>query len=187
MRKKSTLYPMLITAVLLAVGLLLPFLTGQLQTFGKLLSPLHIPVFICGLTCGWLWGGLLGVILPLLRMVLFGMPALPMALPMAFELCAYGVLTGALYPLALRWLKAPHYPAMLGTLVLAMVCGRIVGGAAKALLLASGVIAGVPLTFQAFIVSYFADTLVGAAVHLIIIPAIVLALEKAKLSPVMYT
>ncbi len=187
MRKRSTLYPMLITAILLAVGLLLPFLTGQMQAFGKLLSPLHIPVFICGLTCGWLWGGVLGAILPLTRMAIFGMPALPMALPMTFELCAYGVLTGLLYPMSLRRWKLPHYPALLGSLIAAMVFGRMVGGAAKALLLAAGAIAGAPLTFEAFIAAYFADTLVGAAVHLAIVPAIVLALEKARLSPVMYT
>ncbi len=187
MRRKNTLYPMIITAVLLAVGLLLPFLTGQMQAFGKLLSPLHIPVFICGLTCGGAWGAVLGVILPLLRMALFGMPALPMALPMAFELCAYGLLTGTLYPPALRRMKAPRYPAMLGTLVIAMVAGRIVGGAAKALLIAGGIIGGMPLTFEAFIAAYFADTLVGAGIHLLIVPAIVIALEKAKLSPLMYT
>ena len=70
MRRNEPLYRMIVTAVLLAVGLLLPFLTGQLQTIGKLISPLHIPVFICGMTCGWLWGGVLGAVLPLLRMVL---------------------------------------------------------------------------------------------------------------------
>ncbi len=187
MRKRSTLYPMLITAILLAVGLLLPFLTGQMQAFGKLLSPLHIPVFICGLTCGWVWGGVLGAILPLTRMALFGMPALPMALPMTFELCVYGLLTGLLYPMIVRRGKASHFPAMFGTLVFSMVCGRIVGGAAKAMLLAAGAIHGASMTFEAFIAAYFADTLVGAAVHLVAVPAVVLALEKAKLSPVMYT
>ena len=65
MQKKNALYRMIITAVLLALGLVLPFLTGQLQSFGQMLSPLHIPVLICGLTCGWTWGGALGLILPL--------------------------------------------------------------------------------------------------------------------------
>lgn len=182
MRRKSPLYPMLITAVLLAVGLVLPFVTGQMQVIGKLLSPLHIPAFICGLTCGWFWGGLLGAILPLLRMALFGMPALPMALPMAFELCAYGVLCGVFYPVLIRAFRGMRLPAMLATLLGAMVLGRIVGGAAKALLLASGAIHGVPLTFGMFIASYFADTAVGAAIHLVLVPAVVTALEKARLS-----
>ena len=188
MRKNDTLYRMIVTAVLLALGLILPFLTGQLQAFGKLLSPLHIPVLICGMTCGWVWGGALGLVLPLLRMALFGMPAAPMAYPMTFELCAYGVLTGLLYP----WLRqalceklgASRIVVMLASLGLAMVGGRIVGGIAKALLLWGGVIGGAPLTFGAFVTSYFVDTAVGAVVHLIVVPAVVLALEKARLSPV---
>ena len=175
---------MIVTAVLLAVGLLLPFLTGQIQTIGKLISPLHIPVLIGGLTCGWLWGGVLGAVLPLLRMVIFGMPALPMALPMTFELCAYGALTGILYPLLCRVLRGRRFPAMMCALASAMLGGRIVGGIAKALLLAGGAISGAPMTFEAFIASYFVDTAVGAVIHLIVVPVVVAALEKAKLSPV---
>ena len=57
------------------------------------------------------------------------------------------------------------------------------GGIAKALLLWGGVIGGAPLTFGAFVTSYFVDTAVGAVIHLIVVPAVVLALEKAKLSP----
>lgn len=188
MRRNDALYRMIVTAVLLGTGLVLPFLTGQLQTIGKLISPLHIPVFICGLTCGWAWGGALGAVLPLLRMALFGMPAFPMATPMTFELCAYGVLTGLLYPRLTNALRrkpgAPRLAAMLISLIAAMVCGRIVGGAAKALLLAGGVISSSsPYTFAAFFASYFADTAVGAAIHLVVVPAVVLALEKSRLSP----
>lgn len=183
MRRNDVLYRMVITAVLLAVGLVLPFLTGQLQTIGQLISPLHIPAFICGLTCGPFWGGLLGAVLPLLRMALFSMPPLPAALPMTFELCAYGAIAGLLYPVLQRAAKK-RLPAMLGALLAAMVCGRIVGGAAKALLLAGGAITGAPLTFEAFIASYFLDTAVGAAIHLLVVPAVVTALEKARLSPV---
>ena len=175
---------MVTTAVLLAAGLLLPFLTGQLPSIGQLISPLHIPALLCGLTCGPLWGGLLGAALPLVRMLLFGMPMLPAALPMAFELCAYGAITGLLYPRLCRMLMR-RLPAILSAMLCAMVLGRIIGGAAKALLLAGGAItAGAPFTFGVFITSYFADTVVGAAIHLIIVPAIVLALEKARLSPV---
>ncbi len=187
MRRNDTLYRMIVTGVLLALGLILPFLTGQLQSFGKFLSPLHIPVFICGLTCGWLWGGALGVVLPLLRMALFGMPAAPMAYPMVFELCAYGVVTGVVYPWLCRELcgkrGASRLAVLLASLGLAMVIGRLVGGAAKALLLMGGVIPGVPLTFGTFVAAYFVDTAPGAVVHLILVPAVVMALEKARLSP----
>ena len=183
MQKKSALYRMIVTALLLALGLVLPFLTGQLPAIGSMLSPLHIPALICGLTCGWGWGAALGLVLPVLRMVIFGMPPAPAAYPMAFELCAYGLVAGLVYPWLRRALNSKPLVAILLSLAIAMVAGRLVGGAAKALMLAGGVIPGAPLTFGAFIASYFTGTAVGAAIHLVVIPPIVLALEKAHLSP----
>lgn len=53
---KTSLRNLLITAVLMALGFVLPFLTGQIPSVGNMLSPLHLPVLICGLCCGWQWG-----------------------------------------------------------------------------------------------------------------------------------
>ena len=50
--KSKQLYAMVVSAALLAIGLVLPFLTAQLQSLGQAISPLHIPVLICGLCCG---------------------------------------------------------------------------------------------------------------------------------------
>lgn len=182
MKRNSSLYKMVLTALLLAVGIVLPFLLGQTEILGQAISPLHIPVLLCGLTCGAGWGAALGFILPLLRSVLFGMPPLALvAVPMAFELAVYGAVTGLLYPVFRRLLKKDsHLPAMLASLIIAMILGRIAGGAAKACVMG---INGNPYTFQAFIAAYFTGTVVGAAVHLIVVPAVALALEKAGLSP----
>ena len=181
---------MVITAVLLAIGLLLPFLTGQMQTIGKFISPLHIPVLICGLCCGWQWGLGLGIILPIMRGLIFGMPPFPVvALPMAFELGAYGAITGLLYPVCIRFFSAKckvknHIPAIYASLIIAMICGRFIGGAAKWLFISIGVIGSKdPYTFAAFFTSYFVDTAIGAVIHLVIVPAVVIAVEKARLSP----
>ena len=74
-----------ITAMLMAMGMLLPFLTGQIQHFGNMLLPMHLPVFICGMICGPVWGLITGALLPLVRSMVFGMPVLmPAALAMAF-------------------------------------------------------------------------------------------------------
>lgn len=179
--KRQSLYRMVVTAVLLAVGMVLPFLTGQLQTIGKLISPLHIPAFICGLTCGPWWGAALGLVLPILRSVAFGMPKLmPTAVAMMFELAAYGLVSGLLYPMLCRALKQKRLAAMLVSLVIAMLAGRIAGGAAQAVILGAQ---GSGYGFEMFVASYFTSTLVGAAIHLVVVPVVVLALEKAKLSP----
>ena len=45
---------LVISALLLAAGLVLPFLTGGIPNFGRMLLPMHLPVFLCALICGWL-------------------------------------------------------------------------------------------------------------------------------------
>lgn len=176
MNRKSGLYSLLVTAILLAVGIVLPFLTGNVQVLGQAISPLHIPVLICGLTCGWYWGMGLGIVLPLLRSVLFGMPPLvPVAIPMAFEMAAYGALCGLLYPMLCKKMSKTCW-----AMVIAMLAGRLVGGAAKAVVMG---IQGNAYTFPAFVTAYFVNTAVGAVIHLIVVPLVVTALEKARLSP----
>lgn len=179
-------YSMVIAAMLMAVGMILPFITGQIQAIAKIISPLHIPVLICGLCCGWKWGLAIGAVLPLLRGLIFGIPVFPTsALPMAFELAAYGVITGLMYALLLKKSKkGKHLPLILCSLASAMILGRFVGGAAKALFISVGIIGSkTPFTFAAFFTSYFISTALGALIHIVVIPMVVLALEKAKLSP----
>ena len=63
-------------ALFLGVAMVLPFITGQIPEIGAMLSPMHIPVLLCGFMCGWPWGMAVGFIAPLLRSVTFGMPKL---------------------------------------------------------------------------------------------------------------
>ena len=78
--KKLTL-----SAMFLAIGMILPFFTGQIPRIGNMLLPMHIPVLLCGLICGWQYGAAVGLVLPLLRSMTLGMPPLfPTATAMAF-------------------------------------------------------------------------------------------------------
>ena len=61
-------------AMFLAIGIILPFFTGQIPQVGSMLLPMHIPVFLCGLVCGWKYGTAVGLVLPLMRSMLFTMP-----------------------------------------------------------------------------------------------------------------
>ena len=45
--KKLTL-----SAMFLAIGIILPFFTGQVPQIGNMLLPMHFPVFLCGMICG---------------------------------------------------------------------------------------------------------------------------------------
>lgn len=175
MRKNT--YHLVVTAMLLALGMVLPFLTGQLPAIGQAISPLHIPALICGLLCGTPWGLALGAVLPLLRSVIFGMPPLlPVGIPMAFELAVYGAVCGLIYPRLIKPGKN-HLSAMLVSLIVAMVLGRIAGGAVKAVVMG---LTGGTYSFSAFVAAYFTTTLPGAVIHLILVPAIVTAVERIK-------
>ena len=83
--KHAPLKNLVLAAMFLAIGLVLPFFTGQIPAVGKMLLPMHIPVLLCGLICGWQYGLGVGFVLPLLRSLLFSFPAMyPNAISMAF-------------------------------------------------------------------------------------------------------
>lgn len=164
-----------LAAMFLALGLVLPFLSGQIPQIGSKLLPMHIPVFLCGLICGWKYGGLVGFILPLLRSAIFGMPVFfPAATAMAFELMTYGALAGLLYSIS-RW---QCVRALYRCLISAMLAGRIVWGIVQYIQL--GVSDGV-FTWQIFFAGAFADALPGIILQLILIPCVMVALNRCGL------
>ena len=166
---------LVLAAFFLALGLVLPFLTGQIPEIGGMLSPMHIPVLLCGLVCGWPWGLAVGGVLPFLRHFTFGMPPVNTAMTMTFELAAYGLLAGLLYK-ALAKTPLNLYVA----LIIAMIGGRIVWGLASYLLYMAQ---GNAFTLQLFLAGAFINAWPGIILHLAIIPPIVLALKKARLMP----
>ncbi len=163
-------------AICLALCMVLPFLTGQIPEIGAMLCPMHLPVLLCGLLCGWQFGLGVGFIAPLLRSAIFGMPVLwPGAVAMAFELAAYGLLSGIFYRLFPK-----KFYGLLCSLVCAMIGGRLVWG------LAMVTIAGIRhsnFTLAAFWAGAVANALPGILLQLVLIPAVVLALKKAGLTP----
>ena len=165
---------LVMAAVCVALGLFLPFLTGQIPQIGSKLSPMHIPILLCGFLCGWQYGLIAGFITPILRSVLFGMPPMmPTAAAMAFELAAYGAFTGILYRLLSRNVLNVYV-----TLVASMLLGRVVWGVASMLLYMAN---GSQFTFAIFLTGAFVNAVPGIVLHIVIIPPIVLALRKAKI------
>ena len=166
---------MVFAALRLALALVLPFLTGQIPQIGSALCPMHLPVLLCGFLCGWPWGLAVGFIAPLLRSVIFGMPPMiPTALAMAFELATYGALAGFLYR------KFPKtIPGIYASLLIAMICGRLVWGVVRLIL--AGV-QGNGFTFAMFLSGAITTAIPGIIAQLVLIPAIVYAMEKAGLN-----
>ena len=169
--RKTNVKLLVLAALFLALGLVLPFLTGQIPEIGSMLCPMHIPVLLCGFFCGWPWGLAVGLITPVLRSLLFGMPPMfPVAICMSFELATYGLVSGMLYG------KLPRNKASVYvSLLTAMVAGRLVWGVARFLC------AGLDVTafgLSAFWAGAVTTAIPGIIVQIILIPILVLALEK---------
>lgn len=172
---RQTTKNFVLAAMFMALGLVLPFLTGQIQQIGNMLLPMHLPVLVCGLICGWQYGAVVGFVLPLLRFVLFGMPPIyPMGVSMAFELATYGFLVGWLYSHS-RW---QCIISLYRCLIAAMVGGRLVWGAVRVLL--SGV-AGQAFTWEMFLSGALLTAVPGIILQLTLIPALMLALDRTGL------
>lgn len=179
--KKTTVKDMTknltLSAMFLALGLVLPLLTGQIPQIGNMLLPMHLPVFLCGLICGWQYGGVIGFITPLLRYVIFGMPVLyPTGLAMSLELMTYGIVAGLLYAIS-KW---QCVVALYRCLIIAMLAGRAVWGVTEVILLG---LSGDSFTWQAFFAGAFLNAVPGVILQLILIPAIMLALHRTGLVP----
>lgn len=169
---KNSVQLLVMSAICLALCLVLPFLTGQIPEIGKALSPMHIPVLLCGFLCGPIYAVVVGAVAPLLRFVLFGMPPLfPTGAAMCFELAAYGLVSGLLYR------RLPHKTRSIYiALIVAMVAGRVVWGIAQTVLLG---LSGSAFTWQMFIAGSVLNAVPGIIVHIVLIPVIVMALERA--------
>ncbi len=163
-----------IAALCAAFCYVLPLLFHPLG-LGSVLSPMHIPVLLCGLVCGGGYGLLCGLIGPVLSSLLSGMPGLMMLPRMVPELMAYGLAAG----LAMRYIRTKHTASdVYLCLAIAMVLGRIVGGIATTVFytVTSG-----HYSLVLWLTGYFAESLPGIAAHLLLVPAVYFALEKSKL------
>ncbi len=163
---------LVLSAFFLALGIVLPFLTGQIPEIGSMLLPMHLPVLLCGFICGWPYGLLVGFITPLLRSILFMAPPMfPKAVSMAFELAAYGCFAGLFF----RLLPLKRLPRIYASLIGAMVFGRVIYGLVCIPLLG---IAGAPYSFEIFLASTITGALPGIILQLVLIPVLLLALQK---------
>ncbi|MBO5671489.1 MAG: ECF transporter S component [Clostridia bacterium] len=176
-RKPSPIRQVVLSAMFLSIGLVLPFLTGQIPEIGKMLLPMYIPVLLCGLICGWKYGLAVGFVMPILRSLIFTMPVMfPEAVSMAFELATYGAVIGFTFGRAKWQCIRSLYRCMLT----AMIAGRLVWGVVKALLLG---FTGDALTFSAFMAGAVLNAVPGIILQLILVPAVMLALDRTHLVP----
>jgi hypothetical protein len=160
-----------LTGLLLATGVIFPFVFHQFGIAGRIFLPMHIPVFLAGLILGPWCGLLVGVLCPALSAVLTGMPPVALAIPMTPELATYGLVSGLLF----RGTRSSLWLSLIG----AMIAGRIVWALTAVLIIPLLGFEGRTLTvvLAALMVGW-----PGIVVQLLFVPAIVTKMRKIIIS-----
>ncbi len=178
MQTISTVKKAILTAVCIALCVVLPQAFHAIPNAGSIYLPMHIPVLLCGLICGWPFGLLCGLAGPLLSSLFTGMPPAAYLPPMAVECAAYGCVSGILT----RFVRTKNtYADLYICLIGAMLSGRVIAGLARALIFAGG-----SYSMAAWATGYFVTGLPGIVIQLVLLPVIVSALMRAGLIPARY-
>ena len=175
MSKMSYVNKTTVTALSIALCVVLPIAFHLIPNGGSILSPMHIPVLLCGLVCGWPYGLLCGIAGPIVSSLLTGMPGAAYLPALMAELAVYGLVSGKMMQIIHTGNKnADVYISMIS----AMIAGRIIAGVLNAVIFTGG-----NYSLGLWIGGYFITALPGIMVHLILVPALIAALEKGGLIP----
>lgn len=163
---------LVMTALCVALGVVLPQALHAVPNAGNVLLPMHIPVLLCGLTCSWAYGLGCGVLTPLMSHLVTGMPPAAVLPAMVCELAAYGLISG----LAAKYIHTGKRTLDIYIrLVSAMLLGRVVYGVTNALIFRAGA-----YSMEVFLTAAFVTALPGIVIQLVLLPALILILEKAR-------
>ena len=143
-----------------------------------LFSPMHFPVLLMGILCGP-WLGLIGgTLTPVISFLMSGGPAYTTLVPMIFELAMYGFLTGMLRKVFLKNPKTNSFASILA-LVLAMIGGRLLNAVVGAIIIAATSEINFFVVLWTKLLGNFTSTWAGIIIQLVLIPAILFALQKS--------
>ena len=177
MKTRNSIKNMTLTAVCIALCVVLPIAFHSIPNAGSVFLPMHIPVLICGMICGWPYGFICGLMGPLVSSALTGMPPIAFLPAMMVECGVYGLVSG----LMLMFVRTRStYGDLYISLVTAMIAGRVVSGIAKALIFTPG------LALSAWVTASFVTALPGIVIQLVFLPSVVFTLMKARVIPVRY-
>ncbi|MFQ9480337.1 ECF transporter S component [Waltera sp.] len=151
MKKLTVLNKSILTALSVALCVVLPMTLHAIPKGGVLFSPMHLPVLLCGLVCGAPFGLVCGILGPLVSSLLTGMPVFGYMPVMMIELGLYGLISG----LVMQFLRSGKLVVDLyAALVIAMLGGRVITGILRALIFAGG-----SYSWSAWATGYFVSCL----------------------------
>ena len=177
MYKMSKHKKYVITAMCITLCSVLPLVLHAIPAAGSTILPMHIPVLLCGLIAGPYFGLLAGLFGPLLSSFTTGMPLMAYVPVMMVELGIFGAVTGLLINIIRT---KNQYFNIYASLIPAMILGRIIAGVVRMLFFAPALLQETTVIAW-WLTSYFVTSLPGIIIQLILIPAIIIALEKSNL------
>lgn len=151
-----------------ALGILIPQIFHMIggPGLGSLLLPMHIPVLVGAMILGPLSGMLIGMVSVIVG-AMMGMPAMPMAVFMFFELSTYGLVAGYLYYTK----KYNIYVSLVGS----MIAGRAVSLSTMMIVIR---LFGIKLSPIFGTIAIFSTGIPGMVIQLILVPILVLAIRR---------
>jgi thiamine transporter ThiT len=171
--KRRQLLLLSLASMFIAIGIILPRLTGSNMELNRMLLPMHIPILLCGFVCGYKYGFLAGLLTPILSSLLFGMPMFyPVAINMSIELAIYGLSTGFLY----RFLSKNIINLYI-TLFISLILGRI-------FYLISGFFLSLISNSNFELISSivgFSQGFIGVIIQILLIPPLILLMQRNPL------
>lgn len=173
-KTRKYIWEMVISALCVALGIVLPITMHSIPNAGSVMLPMHIPVLLCGLLCGPAYGLACGILTPLLSSLITSMPPAAYLPSMLCELAVYGFIAGLLIVLVRTGSQIANvYISLVG----AMLLGRVVYGIVNALIFRAG-----NYSMEMWLTASFVTALPGIIIQLVVLPLVVLALRKAKLA-----
>jgi len=190
------------TALLLALGVVLPIVFHAFPLGGRIFLPMHLPTFVAGLVLGPVAGLVVGAGSPIVSGLLTGRPTVFYMIPMVFELATYGLVAGLLRPRFAALLgrrgrtgdtllaspgdgghadrpvpAASPLAAVSLALVCSMLAGRVVWIGAVVWL---APVIGLTARTIAMALGAIGAGWIGMAIQLALVPAIVRAIERTR-------
>ena len=150
-------------AVFIVLGVVIPAIFHSTGIGGLVLLPMHFPILIGAFYLRPSLALLVGGIVPILSSLVTGMPQLfPIAVIMMFELATYG------FMISFLWHR--NWKNRYKILIVAMIVGRIVAGLVAGLLVA---LFGVQLNPILYVIGGITTGLPGIILQLLLIPPFV--------------
>ena len=167
---------LVLTALFIAIGLLLPFIFHNIPSGGNIFLPMHLPIILGGLALGPIYGLAIALCVPILSFLWTNMPNITVLPGMTLELVTYAIIC----PILLKLIRTKYlYINIYISLIITMFIGRVISGLTNAFIFQVG-----NYNLTTWVTLSFITAIPGIIIQLIIIPNLYILFKKYLLSDI---